>query len=83
MDKGKKLSLTNACRNGIYRIVGFQAQDVADRRLVDLGFVDGTEIEVLGKAVFKTTLAVKIRNSTICIRRAQADRIFVEKVKNL
>ena len=80
MDKCKKLSLTNADCNGIYRIKQFQAQDVADRRLIDLGFVEGTELEVLGKAVMKTTLAVKIRNSTICIRRAQADRIFIERV---
>lgn len=83
MDKCKKTTLTNAVCGDVYRIAKFNAQDVADRRLIDLGFVINTKIQVLGKAVMKTTLAVKIRNSTICIRREQADRIYVEKVNNL
>lgn len=80
MDKYKKTTLTAARSDGEYVIESFDAISAADGRLADLGFVKNTRLTVLGKAVMNATVAVLIRNSVICIRREQADRIFVKRV---
>ena len=76
----QKTNLTTATPGKFYVITDFDVKNAADRRLQELGFVKGTKIRVCGSALFKATVAVTVRNSTVCIRREQADKIFVLSV---
>jgi len=65
-EKGKVIGISTRCR-------GQQR-----RRLMDLGVVPGTEIEVEMKSVGGDPIAYRIRGATIALRKKQAERIFLE-----
>lgn len=48
------------------------------RRLVDLGFAPGTEVEVVRKAPAGDPFVYRIRGYEICLRARQASTIVVE-----
>ncbi len=47
------------------------------RRLLDLGFVPGTEVRVLRRAPLQDPIALELRGYQICLRRRDARRIRV------
>lgn len=49
-----------------------------ERRLEDLGFVPGTSVEVLRRAPLGDPLMYRVCDYDLCLRRAQAARVFVE-----
>jgi ferrous iron transport protein A len=50
-----------------------------DRRLCELGFLKGAQIEVLHRGAFGgNPLAVRVKGSTIALRKKEADYIQVE-----
>lgn len=55
----------------------FVEKDKVDFRLVHLGFTKGTVLQVVGKSFANQTIAVKVRNSVLCLRKEVANRIFV------
>ena len=65
-EKGRVLEISSRCR-------GQQR-----RRLMDLGVVPGTEIEVEMKSVGGDPIAYRIRGATVALRKKQAERIFLE-----
>jgi len=65
-EKGKVMGISSRCR-------GQQR-----RRLMDLGVVPGTEIEVEMKSIGGDPVAYRIRGATIALRKKQAERIFLE-----
>lgn len=73
----EKTDLSRAKAGALYQITNFCAKTASEHRLADLGFVKGTRVVVRGRALFGTTVAVTIRNSTVCIRRDLAEKIFV------
>ena len=73
----KNISLVDARVGVQYKICNFDAKDVVDKRLVDLGFVLGAMLSVVGKSFFNTTFAIKLKNSVLCIRKKQAEKIWV------
>lgn len=79
MDKNL-LTLTDASLFSQYEIVSFAASDRASARLADLGFVAGARVCPVAKAFLKATVAVRIRGSVFCVRKEQADKIFVKRV---
>lgn len=53
------------------------------QRLLDLGVVAGTEIDVLGESPLRDPVAYGIRGATIALRRVQAAMIRVERVDQI
>jgi ferrous iron transport protein A len=50
------------------------------RRLLDLGFVPGTRVEVVGRAPLGDPTAYLLRGTHLCLRRGEAQRIAVRPV---
>lgn len=48
------------------------------RRLMDLGFVPGTDISTLMKSIGGDPIAYQLRGTTIALRKEQADKIFIK-----
>ncbi len=63
------------------RILGISSEcrGAARRRLMDLGFIKGTEIETEFNGPNKNPKAYKLRNTLIALRNDQADLILIEK----
>jgi len=68
-EKGQVIGISSECR-GANR-----------RRLLDLGFIKGTEIETGLESPMKEPKAYLIRNTLIALRNDQADLILIEKTK--
>ncbi|MCX7817947.1 MAG: metal-dependent transcriptional regulator [Kiritimatiellae bacterium] len=54
-----------------------QVRGLARDRLLDLGFVPGTTVELVMRAPSGDPIAYRVRGATIALRREQADRILV------
>jgi len=50
------------------------------RRLMDLGFVKGSVVEVIRRSMFGDPTAYFIKGSVIALRREEADEILVIKI---
>ena len=50
----------------------------ARRRMLDLGLINDTDVEVLGKSPSGDPTAYQIRGAVIALRSEEASRIFVE-----
>ncbi len=62
------------------RIVELRLHGLERRRLMDLGFTPGAEVEVAMKAAFGDPIAFVIRNTQIALRKQQAENIIVEPI---
>ena len=49
------------------------------RRLLDLGFVPGTEIRVVRRAPLGDPVTYELRGMRICLRRSEAARVSVHR----
>jgi len=67
-------SLKMGMSGTIKEIVGM---DDLSLRLQEIGFVPGSQINVISKAPFGGPLAIQVKGSTIALRRNEADRILV------
>ena len=70
------------------RIVGLQPEKAGpglpppelERRLLELGFVDGAAVEILHQGLFgRDPIAVRVADTTIALRRREAMAIAVER----
>jgi len=50
----------------------------SSRRILEIGFTPGQEIEMVNSSVFNDPLAFSIRGTVIALRRHEADCIIVE-----
>lgn len=48
------------------------------RRLLDLGFTEGTRIKCIGESIFRSPRAYAVRGAVIALRTADAGDIYVE-----
>jgi len=49
-----------------------------ERRLIELGFIEGATVEILHEGVFgRDPIAVRVNDATIALRRREAMAIFV------
>jgi len=60
------------------KVVRLESND--KQRLVDLGIIEGTEIEVLYKSPFGNPTAYLIRGTVFALRDDTAEKIVVEKI---
>jgi len=74
----KKLSSLSVGQRG--KIIGIakSLRGQQRRRLMDLGIVPGTEIEVELESLTGDPLAYKVRGTTIALRKNQTDKIYIE-----
>ncbi|RYI98588.1 MAG: ferrous iron transport protein A [Acetobacteraceae bacterium] len=57
---------------------GLPAEEI-ERRLLELGFVEGARVEILHQGLFgRDPIAVRVDNATIALRRREALAILVE-----
>jgi ferrous iron transport protein A len=60
------------------RVVKIDGDPVAVQRLMDLGLIRGTTIEVVRRAPLGDPLEVKLRGFMLTLRRSEAEHITVE-----
>lgn len=56
--------------------------DTERRRLLDLGILPGTRIENVMKSPLGDPIAYRVRNSTVALRKAQAQLIEIQEEKS-
>ncbi len=60
------------------RVTAVGGEGDAARRLMDLGLIRGTAVEVVRKAPLGDPIEVRIRGFMLSLRRTEADHITVE-----
>ncbi|BBW95959.1 MULTISPECIES: FeoA family protein [Geobacillus] len=66
-----------------FRIANIAIPDpVLRRRLLDLGFVPGGEIEVGQKSPLGDPTAYRVRGTTIALRKEESNYIYGERINN-
>ena len=60
------------------RVTGIGGDQAAVQRLMDLGLIRGTTVEVVRRAPLGDPLEVKLRGFMLTLRRSEAEHITVE-----
>jgi Fe2+ transport system protein FeoA len=60
------------------RVVTVEGENTVSRRLLEMGVTPGAQVRVIKNAPFGCPLEIRVRNSHLAIRRAEADLIFIE-----
>jgi len=81
--KYKKLSLLKVGEKGVVLGISKRCRGQQRRRLMDLGVVPGTEVEVEMKNIGGDTIAYRIKGATIALRNKQAERIYLKNDKEI
>lgn len=74
------LSLSELSQKERFRIIRLTAKGEIRRRLVDMGFISGTEGILLREALLRDPLEIQLKGYKISIRRAEAKQILVSRV---
>ena len=72
------LSLADLAPGGSARVAAVDPQSPIGRRLLDLGFVPGTAVQVVRCAPLGDPMEYALRGYRVCLRRSEALRIEVE-----
>ena len=64
-----------------YRVAGIRSGNEARRRLLDLGFVSGTEIKIFNIAPFKAAILVGLRGYLLAVRRQTGEYIEIAEIE--
>ena len=59
-------------------VVAIRCERSTKRRLMELGVLPGTEVEVIRVAPLGDPIELRLRNYSLCVRRAEASCIDVE-----
>ncbi len=62
------------------RICYMDAEGMIRRRLMDLGFVPGTEVEMIRRRAGRGPAVYLLRGTMIALRKEQSDHIFIELI---
>lgn len=76
-----RLSSLSAGESGTVLGLSSECRGAARRRLLDLGFVNSSQVEVALENPLKEPKAYNIRNTLVALRDDQADYIIIEKEK--
>ncbi len=71
------LTLDKLCVGGRGIVTSLVAEGSMRRRMIDLGIVDGTEIECVGKSPAGDPCAYLIRGAVIAIRSKDAKSVYL------
>jgi ferrous iron transport protein A len=73
---GRTLAALLPGENG--RVTGFGGDGDTVRRLMDLGLIRGTTVQMIRRAPMGDPLEVRLRGFMLTLRRAEAEHITVE-----
>lgn len=78
----KAVRLSSLEMGEIAQIIGIskECRGANRRRLLDLGILPGTSIEVDLKSPMRDPIAYRVRNTSIALRNSLADRILINKI---
>ncbi|HOO32071.1 MAG TPA: ferrous iron transport protein A [Thermotogota bacterium] len=76
----EKLSLDNIKPGEKCKIVSITLGSAESQRLLDMGFLRGTELDVIRNAPFADPLEVDIRGAHVSLRHNEAKLLVVERV---
>jgi len=77
---GSNIPLSQIEQGHTLRITRIDVEGVLRRRLLDLGFVVGNEIEVLRHSPLGDPTAFRVSNTTIVLRKEESSLIFGELI---
>lgn len=60
------------------RIQSVSGADAIVQRLLEMGLVDGEEVDVIGVAPLGDPIEIRLRDSRLSLRRSEASRVAVE-----
>ncbi len=80
MESSKILPLTDLCLGRKCKVKNLTSSGSIRRRMLDLGLISNTEIEVLNQSPSGDPVAYLIRGAVIAIRKEDASNIFVETI---
>ncbi len=76
---GQPTLLTSLARGERARICALLSDETMQRRLLELGIIEGAEVEILHEGLFgRDPLAVRVDDRTIALRRKEATAIHIE-----
>ncbi|QIB68989.1 ferrous iron transport protein A [Aminipila butyrica] len=75
--KNNKISLNQLPIGKKASVIGLTSNGTTRRRMLDLGIIDGTEIEALYKSPSGNPIAYQIRGAVIALRSDASERILV------
>lgn len=74
------MTLFDANARSKYKITKVKGDEDIIRRLLNIGFAPGCNIEILALSPFGKTVLVKIRGIKVALRQNATDCIFVERI---
>ncbi len=77
---GSYVNLDDVKSGEIVKIVKIHTSGKLMHRLLDMGFVEGSSIEVLREAPLYDPIELKIHNYNVSLRKSEAKLIEVEKL---
>ena len=77
MSPSQQICLDGVPVGGLTTVVGVEGGDALARRLVDLGFWPGTEVEVVRSAPFGGPVLYRLHGYRLALRRDEAARVQV------
>ena len=73
-----KMRTASQLNNGeTSEIVGVDLNHPSAKRLIELGFTPGQNIELIGKSIFNDPVAFSIRGTVVAVRKSEASCIKV------
>ncbi len=73
-------SLANLRGGEVAEVVTVEAHGILQRRLLDLGFVPGTPVELDQRAPFGDLRAYRIRGSVFALRDSESRRVKIRRL---
>ncbi len=71
------LRLSEIAPGGVCRVAGLETRGAMRRRLLELGLVEGTKVECLGRSPLGDPSAYQIRGTVIALRRRDSAGVLV------
>jgi ferrous iron transport protein A len=72
------LTLNQLRRGQRATIAGIEGEDALMQRLLEMGLLEGEEVEILGIAPFGDPLEILVQNYRLSLRKSEAARIIVK-----
>jgi ferrous iron transport protein A len=80
MGEVKKIRLFDGKNGNLIRITSLNIEGVMRRRLLDLGFVPGTVVEIIRRSPLGDPIAFRVSQTTIALRKEDSMKIEGEVI---
>ena len=74
------MTLDQIARGSVARILDVTGDDTLSLRLMEMGLIEGEQIELIGAAPLGDPLEFSVRGYRLSLRAAEAKRVIVEPV---